>query len=218
MPTFQKHLREFIEIQKQRMTLEQKRREIALATDKPTDTLLTEFHELLRREEVLSSRSADLLRRIRGDRAAIEREIQERLEQLDKAAESRSRDTLPSRPYEPAPWPRARHFYTFVLDHLGRLDSVPTASEWFSALGRAAWDAERTNRATIEAAVRQLERLQHEQEDLRRRLDKVQDAIDDLAELLAALQSREPRREKAPPKLPRGDTRPRESRGRNPEP
>lgn len=190
VPTFEKHLKEFFAIQRERIELERERHNIALRGDRPTQEQLIQFHALLGREDQLASRSADLMKNIRADRQKIEQEIKARLEQIEAQSISNTderrrrggelRDGIAAQ--------RWRRFYSTVLGHLDALENSSSAGEWFGTVVRSLWQYDRRNEPTLEGAARQLERLQREQEELRRRLDEVQSELDDLAEVLGSIQ------------------------------
>jgi len=190
VPTFEKYLREFFRLQLRRTELEQKRHRIAMASDKPSDELLRQFHDVLREEELVTSEGEKLLRQLRADRAVIEEEMKNRVRELDEIIAVNGRDKPKARNNpDLEALQRARRFYNTCLAHLDSLDEVPSAFEWFGNVFRAAWVQQRLPNPTVEGAMRQLERLQREQEELRRRLENVQNSLDDIAELLSTLRS-----------------------------
>lgn len=188
VPTLEKHIREFIAIQIERTKLERERQEIAHNTDRPPAEQLAKFHQVLNREDELNTRSVSLLSRLRADRRAIEQEIKTRLEQLEELRSSQERKEEKPRPGRDAQMPRRwQRFYAATLGQLDRLDEVGNAGEWFNGVTRNVWQQERSNEQALEGALRQLDRLQREQEELRRRLENVQNQLDDLSELLSSL-------------------------------
>lgn len=189
VPTLGRHIEEFFAIQRERATLERERREIALRTDRPSHEQLAQFHALLQREDQLGTRSAELLSRLRRDRAQVEKEVRARLDQLERTISNGDKEHQPpEKARELAAAKRWRRFYQTVLARLDALDATPSAGEWFASMMRDWWRHDVAGEQSLEGAARQLERLQREQEELRRRVEEIRNQIDDLTELLGAMQ------------------------------
>jgi len=194
VPTLEKYLRQLADIQKSRQALEQRRRDVAMRSDRPSNEALTEFHEILQHEDALTSRAADVFVRLKADRATIEKEVRKRIAELDQRStvserkeEREAKEGREGRQRTAAA--RWRRFYSAVLTHMERLDETADIGDWMGGVMRNLWQPERESKPSVEGALRQIDRLQHEQEELRHRLENIQNQLDDLAELLISLQS-----------------------------
>ncbi|MGC8740811.1 MAG: hypothetical protein ACP5QZ_06285 [Candidatus Sumerlaeaceae bacterium] len=221
VPTLAKHLQAFVAIQKERMKLQREREQIARSSERPAAEQLARFHEVLKREDELNTQSIALLSQLKADRRIIEQEVKLRLDQLDEHPAPAEHQATKGEGTPMAK--RWRRYYGAVLAQLDRLDEAGNAGEWFGALTRAMWQQERTSQEAIEGALRQLDRLQREQDELRRRLENVQNQLDDLTELLSTLRTksaamRESSRESETRDRPRGHGQPRAVRSSPQEP
>jgi hypothetical protein len=198
VPTLEKYLRQLAEIQKSRLALEQRRRDVAMRSDRPSNEALTEFHEILRQEDGLTSRAADVFVRLKADRATIEKEVRKRMAELDQRStagerkegrEAKEGKEGRGEGRERTAAARWRRFYSAVLTQMERLDETTDIGDWMGGVMRNLWQPERESKPTVEGALRQIDHLQHEQEELRRRLENIQNQLDDLAELLMSLQT-----------------------------
>ncbi len=190
VPTLEKYLRDFGKLQRERAMLEQRRREVAQRSDLPSDEALRRFHQILRQEDELTSQAAQLLAELRKERETIAREVRERLEALEQTGDHAKKEWG-------GRWmvPRWKRFYRGILEKLESEELASSPNEWLGGVFRDFMALDRAAEPTVEGALRQIEKLQREQEELRWHLESIQSQLDDLAELLMAVRHGEGRRE-----------------------
>lgn len=190
LPTLREKLSELLELQQEHLTLQRLRERIARGTGQPTDEQLRQFHELLAREEALSSRSAALVKSFQRDRAKLLDEIAARRQvienKLDELRNKAPSEPSPKQSEELRNLYRARRVYAHLAERLKQLDETGSAMDWQNRLLRGLWSPEEVDPRVVEQARERLRQLEHEQQELRERLDDLREQLEDLREILSA--------------------------------
>jgi DNA repair exonuclease SbcCD ATPase subunit len=190
LPTLREKLNALFELQQEHLALQRLREKIARGSGQPTNEQLRQFHDLLAREEALSSRSAALVTSFQRDRARLLDEIaarrqaiEDRLEELRNKAPA---ELSPKASEELRNLYRTRRMYAHITERLNQLDEIGSSTDWQNRLLRGLWSPEEIDPRLVEQARERLRQLEHEQQELRERLDDLREQLEDLREILSA--------------------------------
>jgi hypothetical protein len=212
VPLLGDKIRDLMQIHQERMVLQRQRQQIAMSSEEPTDEVLKRFHELLRREDQLTSKVQALTGDLARDAEKIRKQVLRRQQEIDsqiaQLREVRPDSKEPAATGDIRNLARAKRLYDFVLELLNSLESEQNSQEWPSKLMRGLWAQDEIDSHVAEQARRQLQQIQHDQEDLRRRIEQIDERLQDLTELLDAAAAQRRWRERREP---------RESEGRPPQ-
>lgn len=217
VPALDAPLREMVEIQHERMQLARQRQFIAGDRSRPSGVIMREFHELLRREDELTSRQRSVMERLVGDLDVIQDQVAKRREALRREMESAPAGE-PGEGRSPAEarrlW-RALRFYDTIGSRLETLAKDPDRQDALRTLLRGGLDTEGLDSAGVETLRNQLREVRQQQERLQRKMHELEQQIDEMSDVLDALDRERPGKSDAavpkpnlptPPTAPAGPT------------
>lgn len=185
VPTLDARLRGLLQVQQQKMALQRERREFIEDSGIASDVVLRRFHDLLKREDVLTSRQQEMIGLIRADVDKIQNEIAKRRAELARQTESPVKEETRFSAYlERRRLQRMIRFYDSLSESLAKLKEDENESEWIRRISRGGWPAEEIDAEVLEQSRRRIQQLVQEQEELRRRMQELDLQINELDELL----------------------------------
>jgi predicted transcriptional regulator len=190
IPALDKPLRELIEIQQERMQLARQRQAVAMARSRPAAEIMKEFHDLLRREDELTSRQRSVVEQLIGDLDAIQEQVARRRDALRRELETAPDEGLGQGrgPLESRRLWRSLRFYDMIVPRLEALAKDSDRHDAIRALLRGDWDAQRLDSADAETLRAQLREVRQQQERLQRKMQDLEQQIEEISDVLEALQ------------------------------
>lgn len=221
IPTLEGPIREIGEIHQERVLLRKERARIATETGRPKDTLVKEFHELLRREDELTTRQRRVMKEIGRDAAKIRAEAEARRAATEESLRA-LKEQLGDNPMQSAEYRsaiRSLRFYESVDERLREFEENPDRENLIhsmlfrSMFLRGTWnDTRELDPAVVEQTRRQVRDLRQQQEKLERRMDEIERQLDEMEDVInAAGPPASPPPAPAPP--PQPPRRPQDPRG-----
>lgn len=211
VPLLDEKIREIVSLQQERMTLIRERQKFANDPGRPSQAEIREFHELLEREDKLTTRQRDLIAGFARDAESLRQEAQKRLDEINGELQElkNKRDAG-----EPPAVARERElgrfsrFYSLFLERLDDLKERPDDPDWMRRFGRAFWAGD-LDPQSADQLRRRLTEIEQDREELRRRCDQIDARIGELREMIESIS-----RHDAAPHAPGTQQR---SRARQPE-
>lgn len=201
IPTLNFYVLQIMELQQERSSLQRRRQQIAHDSDQPSDAQIRQFHSLLKREDELTTRQQQLLKRFAGDSEKIQSEIMKRRQAIASQLDKLNADK-PARPDKDSTQTktlyRTLRFYDFLFDRMANLREAPNQTEWLNPILKGTWGPDEPDTQIVQLARQRLQQLSQEQENLRRKLQLLDDQIFELREMLDNV------RPASPPPPPRG--------------
>lgn len=186
VPLLEKRLKAMMEIQQERASLQHARDQFARRTEKPSSSQLNEFHDLLRREDLLTSQQEQLISQLLRDADKIQEQIAKRRADITKRqAELKSRPQTPDIGGELRLLERSAGLYQFLDDKIDDLRENPQQqTDLLRRLTKGMWFVGEADPHMTEQVRRRLQQVQEDQDSLRHRMDEIDGQINELKELL----------------------------------
>jgi chromosome segregation ATPase len=191
VPSLQSKLQRVIQLQQEKANLEQKLRQSVQGAGR--ETRWTDFHELLGRQDAVTTKMLELLAEFSRDSDRLHEEVARRRQeigsQIDELRRNRPEGTGEARDDTPEmrTLNRGLRFYDFVLDRLAVLHENPQRIEWLRSLLRGSLGNDTADMQVVQQALRRLQQLEQDQEELRRSMQQVEGQIAELRETLEAV-------------------------------
>lgn len=190
VPALDTPLREMLEIHQERLQLARQRQAIALDRSRPSGEIVKEFHELLRREDELTSRQRTVLAGLLKNLDSVQEQVARRREALRREMELAAGGEVGegrSAPDSRRLW-RALRFYDMIGPRLEVLARDPDRPDALRMLLRGGFETEGLDPAGAETLRVQLREVRQQQERLQRKMQELEQQIDEISDVLAALE------------------------------
>lgn len=181
VPLLQEKVRALIQLMGDRQAIARERMELAEPGSRPTAEQLKAWHDLLKREDALTSRQEEVVHDFVRDSGELQKQISRRRDVIRQKLESATGGT--SETDTRNLW-RARRMYDFLLQRLAKLEDEPDQEDFMRNMMRGMWSSEDMDPATADQVRRRLTQIVQEQEELRRRMNQLDEQVNDLREVL----------------------------------
>jgi hypothetical protein len=214
-PTLDGKVRALLNLQRERVELYQRLGQAARRTDLPSSELWRDFHDLLKQRDEMSTRQLELTEQFASDSDTILREIDSRRETLREqlsSSETPVDDPSQSR-LDTGEVSRLLRMYDFIYDRIRSLRDEPRRAGWLRGFQRGLWRVDDLDSQIVENVRRRLQQIEHDKEEMSRRLYLLENEIEELREMLDVAGSeprkdRKPRRQWRPRRRPSRPARP----------
>lgn len=187
VPLLDKDITPLVKLQQERYALAVARQHAVSGqrADRPSDSELKAFHDLLRKDDELTSRQQELLQALSRDADAIQQQIGQRRQEIAQRLKELSKQPPSSTvSQEMRALSRANRAYDFVADRLANVQERPLAADWLRRFMHGMLSGDEPDPQMLDQFRRRLQQIEQDQEELRRKAAQLDQQIDEIQDLL----------------------------------
>jgi hypothetical protein len=197
VPTLEPKLQRLMRVQQEKQAVRQKLEQTARLTNRPSSELWREFHDLLAKQDELTSQQTEIVSDLQRDADVIQDELVARRNEVSARLEELRRSGKEGADQRPESRSQSRilRMYDMLIERMPALKESPSEGEWVLGFMRGMHvPMDGVDPRVLEQARSHLQQLEQDCDELRSRMRTIEEQIGELRELLDVAASPSSRR------------------------